>query len=117
MVASAEAPSWYPQEDFVLQGTIDRINILERSLVISDSSLVFASKVKVHSLTQEFYPLSKLKVGDVVGANAIDTPGGIRQVVEIWLLQAPNSSGTPASQTISDQQLRKQDRVSSKVRK
>ncbi len=86
MVASAEAPPWYSQEDFVLQGTIDQINILERSVVISDSSLVFASKVKVHSLTQEFYPLSKLKVGDVVGANAIDVPGGVRQVVEIWLL-------------------------------
>ncbi len=117
MMVSAETPSWYPQDDFVLQGTIDQINITRRSVVISDSSMVFASKVKVHSMTEEFYPLSSLKVGDSVGVNAIDRPDGNRQIMEIWVLQSSNYSGASGSSNVSGQGFKKQDRISSKVRK
>lgn len=115
MMVSAETPSWYPQDDFVLQGTIDQINITGRSVVISDSSLVFASKLKVHSMTREFYPLSSLKVGDLVGVNAIDRPDGIRQIMEIWVLQSSNYSATSGSSNVSGKDLKKQDRISPNV--
>lgn len=125
--ASAETPSWYPQKGYELNGIVQQLDLRGREIVISDDKLIIASRVKVHSLTNEYLSLSSLKVGDIVGVDITEYNDGKVEVVEIWILdkdkpmlfssELPDSSDTPTPQTISDQQLKKQDRVSSKVRK
>ncbi len=128
LCSAAETPEWYPEKGYELSGMIQQIDVKQRAIVISDDKLVIASIVKVHSLDDEFYSLSRLKIGDVIGVDVAEISGGMVEIVEIWLLDkdkpvlfpsnsldSSGSSDSSNSSSLSGQSSKKPGRVSPKV--
>ncbi len=86
VLASAEVPSWYTQKGYDVSGIINQIDTRNRIILVGEDLIKIAAKVKVHSLDDEFYSLSRLKVGDLIGIDVTELEGGRIEIVEIWLL-------------------------------
>lgn len=86
LVVNAEVPEWYPQDNFKAEGIVLSIDIKQRIIIIDDQQMLLSRRIKVHSPTQEFVPLIKIKKGQEIGFNFVRDDNGKTVVTEIWTI-------------------------------
>ena len=84
-LAVAGMPDYYP-EFFPHSGTVDRLDISERYVVINDAMFRLSDNVRFHTPQSEFDVLRNLKLGDRVGCRYEKDGRGRFIVTDIWLL-------------------------------
>ena len=90
MLVNAEIPSWYKQTGYDISGIVEQIDTRNKIIWLGDDQINLSSRVKVHSIDDEFFALSRIKAGDFVGVDVSELPDGMVEIVEIWLLDKDN---------------------------
>lgn len=102
LVSSAEVPEWYPEGEFKRSGYIKQIDLKARVIIVADRMAALSDRVKAHSPTEEFYPLSKIKVGQFVGLDYIRDDNGKILITEIWVVDETIIPELPQAGNVSD---------------
>lgn len=82
-ILAGSLPAYYPAH-FTRTGTIDRMDLANRDIVINDTLMHFSSQTRVHSLNTQFSLLNSLRKGMKVGLAFVDNRRGL--IDEIWVL-------------------------------
>ena len=77
-------PAFYP-DDFQYAGNVDRIDIQNRTIVVSDMLRQVADYVQVHDSSGDTSGMRRLRKGMEIGYSTQSSGAG-GEVVEIWLL-------------------------------
>lgn len=85
MPYAAEGPS-QPPPMFQAVGSISRLDVQGRTLVVNDRPYRIAADVKVHSRKAQFATVSDLSKGTAVGLVVTDTGSAAPLVTDIWVL-------------------------------
>ena len=85
-MAQARLPGWYPQQGFQHWGKIDEVRSKDSTVIIGDMLYTLRDGVIVHSLSQKYDSLARVRKGVTVGFVYDEIASGEWRIREIWLL-------------------------------
>jgi hypothetical protein len=92
-------PSYYPANGFTYMGIVDGVNLKQHTVIVNDMSYAMADYVQVHSMSEQYDSLARVREGVEIGFSKTTGGNGRGMITEIWLLPTgyidPDTQLTP----------------------